>query len=78
MLPVTIPAWLFITFVIVNLFISISLFFKGHHFTVSRTELESGSRKDLTMFLEMRGSAVYEDECTELLRECALDDFDNG
>tara|TARA_B100001094_G_scaffold281769_1_gene293428 strand:- start:407 stop:595 length:189 start_codon:yes stop_codon:yes gene_type:complete len=50
---------------------------RGDYLDVSRKSLENASRAELVTFLEMRGSACYDDEPTELLRECALDDFDS-
>ena len=49
---------------------------RGSYLDVSRKSLENASRSELVTFLEMRGSACYDDESTELLRECALDDWD--
>ena len=49
----------------------------GEYIEVSRRYLESAGRHQLVEFLEMRGSACYDDESTELLRDAALDDWDN-
>jgi len=48
----------------------------GEYINVNRRYLESATRPQLVSFLESRGSACYDDESTELLRECALDDYD--
>ena len=42
----------------------------------TREFLERMSRAELEEWLEFRGFAVYDDETTALLRDCALDDFD--
>ena len=49
---------------------------KGNFVEVSRRDLERASRLELVAYLEARGSACYDDESTELLREAALDDWD--
>ncbi len=48
----------------------------GNCIEVSRRDLERASRSELVDYLEARGSACYDDESTELLRACALDDWD--
>lgn len=48
----------------------------GDFLEVSRRYLEQAHRHQLVEYLEMRGSACYDDESTELLRACALDDWD--
>ena len=35
------------------------------------------SRAELVAYLEARGSACYDNESTELLRECAIEDFES-
>ena len=50
--------------------------YRGNFLDISRKFLENATRTELVSFLESRGSACYDDESTELLRECALDDFD--
>ena len=50
--------------------------FTGEYIEVSRRYLEQAGRHQLVEFLEMRGSACYDDESTELLRDAALDDWD--
>ena len=49
----------------------------GDFIEVSRDYLESAPRHQLVEYLEMRGSACFDDESTDLLRECAIDDFDS-
>jgi hypothetical protein len=39
--------------------------------------IRNATRAELQEWLELRGSAVYDDEPTELLRECLLDDYEN-
>ena len=48
----------------------------GNFIEVSRRDLERASRSELVDYLESRGSACYDSESTELLREAALEDFD--
>ena len=48
----------------------------GDFLAVSRRDLERATRSELVDYLEARGSACYDDESTELLREAALDDWD--
>tara|TARA_B100000282_G_C31725565_1_gene488233 strand:- start:1784 stop:2005 length:222 start_codon:yes stop_codon:yes gene_type:complete len=48
----------------------------GNFIEVSRRDLERASRSELVDYLESRGSACYDNESTELLREAALEDFD--
>lgn len=48
----------------------------GNFVEVSRRDLERASRRELIDYLESRGSACYDSESTELLREAALDDWD--
>ena len=51
--------------------------YTGEYIEVSRRYLETARRHQLVEFLEMRGSACYDDESTELLRDAALDDWDS-
>lgn len=48
----------------------------GQFVEVSRRYLEHARRHQLIEYLELRGSACYDDESTELLRAAALDDWD--
>ena len=50
--------------------------YSGDFLAVSRRDLERATRAELVDYLEARGSACYDDESTELLREVALDDWD--
>ena len=49
---------------------------QGHYFTQKRADLVTASRSELKAYLEARGTAVFAEESTELLRECALQDYD--
>ena len=51
--------------------------YTGEYVEVSRRYLETARRHQLVEFLEMRGSACYDYESTELLRSCALEDWDS-
>lgn len=50
--------------------------YTGSFISVERTIIERLNRAALQQLLESRGGAVYDDEPTSLLRECALADFD--
>jgi hypothetical protein len=39
-------------------------------------EIQSMDRDQLVEWLEFRGTACYDDEPTELLRDCALEDLE--
>ena len=43
---------------------------------VDRRDIEQMTRSELQRYLELRGTAVYDDESTTELRECALCDYD--
>ena len=49
----------------------------GDYIEVSRRYVERASRHQLVEYLELRGSACYAHEPTELLRAAALDDWDD-
>ena len=49
----------------------------GAFIEVSRQYIETALRHQLVEYLEMRGTACFDSESTELLRECALEDFDD-
>lgn len=51
--------------------------YTGQYIEVSRRYLENAPRHQLVEFLELRGSACYDDESTDLLRAAALDDWDS-
>ena len=51
--------------------------YSGDFLAVSRRDLERATRAELIDYLEARGSACYDCEPTELLREAALDDWDS-
>ena len=44
--------------------------------TMTREFIERMSRSELVEWLEFRGMACYDDESTSLLRDVALDDYD--
>ncbi len=48
----------------------------GEYVNFERRFLETATRTELVQFLELRGSACYDDESTELLRAAALDEYD--
>ena len=48
----------------------------GEYINVDRRYLENATRTELVSFLELRGSACYDNESTALLRASALDDYD--
>ncbi len=50
--------------------------YNGDFLAVSRRDLERATRAELVDYLEARGSACYDSESTELLREAALEDWD--
>ena len=52
--------------------------YMGTFIEVTRDQIEKMTRGDLKRHLEFRGFAVYDDEETADLRECALSDFDGG
>jgi hypothetical protein len=47
----------------------------GKMIAVTREHVERMSRGELESYLELRGYAVFDDESTHELRECALEDF---
>lgn len=51
--------------------------YHGDYISVTRRLLETCNRQTLISYLEMRGSACYDDESTTLLRGAALDDWDS-
>ena len=51
--------------------------YSGDFLAVSRRDLERATRAELVDYLDSRGSACYDCEPTELLREAALDDWDS-
>ena len=50
---------------------------RGDFVECSREYLEAARRHQLVEFLELRGTACYDDESTELLRDVAIQDFDD-
>lgn len=54
------------------------MIFEGMHCgyrTMTRELLSRMGRSELIEWLEFRGMACYDDEGTELLRDCAIEDF---
>ena len=51
--------------------------YTGDFIEVSKHYIENAPRHQLVEYLEMRGTACFDSESTELLRECALEDFEN-
>ena len=49
----------------------------GAFIEVSKHYIENAPRHQLVEYLEMRGSACFDIEPTELLREAALEDFED-
>jgi hypothetical protein len=49
----------------------------GKMIAVTREHVERMTRYELQTHLEQRGFAVYDDESTAELRECALEDFNS-
>ena len=49
----------------------------GAFIEVSKYYIENALRHQLVEYLEMRGSACFDSEPTELLREAALEDFED-
>ncbi len=50
--------------------------YKGTFVEMSLQQIKNMSRQELVEYLEMRGTACYDDEPTELLRECAIEDWE--
>ena len=50
--------------------------YKGTFMEVSLQQIQQMSRQELVEYLELRGTACYDDESTELLRECAIEDWE--
>ncbi len=48
----------------------------GDYIEVERSDFNYMSREELVEYLEARGTACYDDESTDELRECAIEDFD--
>jgi hypothetical protein len=50
--------------------------YKGTFIEVSLQQIQQMSRQELVEYLELRGTACYDDESTSLLRECAIEDWE--
>jgi hypothetical protein len=51
--------------------------YRGDYMDVSISDIQAMSREELVMHLELRGTACYDDESTELLRQAAIEDLEN-
>jgi hypothetical protein len=51
--------------------------YKGTFLEVSLQEIQQMTRQELVEYLELRGSACYDSEPTALLRQCAIEDWEN-
>lgn len=49
----------------------------GAFIEVSKHYIENAPRHQLIEYLELRGTACFDNESTEELRECALEDFND-
>ena len=49
----------------------------GDFIEKERSDFNWMSREELVSYLEARGTACFDDESTDLLRECAIDDFES-
>jgi hypothetical protein len=49
----------------------------GDFIEKERSDFNWMSREELVAYLEARGTACFDDESTDLLRECAIDDFES-
>ena len=50
----------------------------GQFVDVNKRAIKNMSRSELVSHLESRGFACYDDESIKELRECALEDLENG
>ena len=50
--------------------------YTGDFIEKERSDFNYMSREELVVYLESRGTACYDDESTDELRQCAIDDFD--
>ncbi len=51
--------------------------YRGDYMDVSISDIQAMSREELVKHLELRGTACYDDESTELLRQAAIEDLEN-
>ena len=51
--------------------------YTGDFIEKERSDFNYMSREELVSYLEARGTACYDDESTEELRECAIEDFED-
>ena len=52
--------------------------YMGNRVNISRKEIETGTKKYISWFLEMRGQYPESFDSLTELKEVALDDFDQG
>ena len=50
--------------------------YKGTFIEVSLQDIQQMNRQEIVEFLELRGTACYDDESTEMLRQCAIEDWE--
>ena len=50
--------------------------YKGTFMEITLEEIKQMSRGELVEYLELRGTACYDDEPTSLLREAAIEDWE--
>ena len=50
--------------------------YTGDFVHVELSDFNYMSRQELVLYLESRGMACYNDESTEELRQCAIDDYE--
>ena len=50
--------------------------YTGDFIKKERSDFNWMSREELVAYLESRGTACYDNESTDLLRECAIEDFE--
>ena len=50
--------------------------YKGTFMETTLEEIKQMSRRELIEYLELRGTACYDDEPTSLLREAAIEDWE--
>ncbi len=50
--------------------------YRGTFVDVSLQEIQQMTRQELIDYLELRGTACYDNEPTSMLRECAIEDWE--
>ena len=51
--------------------------YSGFFIYIDRDDIEAADRAQLQEWLELRGTAVYDHESTELLREVLIEDYES-